>query len=381
MHPPDDIRIFWKECVSLAQAGYDVSFVVAARHGSGGTRVGPDGTVKLIMVEPRSGRSGRMLLSTCSVIAAGLREKGDIYHFHDPELIPGGLLLRLLGKRVIYDAHEDVPRNLATRQWIPRIFRSPLSLAASTVEWLAGRVLSGIVAATPVIARRFPKARVAVVQNFARLSEFAADGSPLAARSYAIAYTGAVVTSRCAIEMVKAVARIRHYPDVSLIIAGDISPRSLVDRLAALSGWHRVDYRGRQDRAGIRRILAEARVGLALYHPVQAHIDCQPTKLFEYMAAGLPVIAADFPGFRQVVERARCGLCVPPCNVTAIAAAIEWVFANPAEAEEMGRRGRELALRYFNWDSEAKTLLHFYGRVCGRRSPGTRTIHPTQGSS
>jgi len=148
-----------------------------------------------------------------------------------------------------------------------------------------------------------------------------------------------------------------------LVIAGDIAPAPLADTLAKSPAWQRVDYRGRQDRAGVRRILADARVGLALYHPVQAHIDCQPTKAFEYMAAGLPVIAADFPGFRRIIEDNRCGLCVPPCDVAAITSAIEWIFDNPAKAEAMGRRGREMALQSFSWDGEEETLLRFYGRI------------------
>jgi glycosyltransferase involved in cell wall biosynthesis len=100
-----------------------------------------------------------------------------------------------------------------------------------------------------------------------------------------------------------------------------------------------------------------------LYHPVQSYIDCQPTKLFEYMAAGLPVIAADFPKFREIVEGNRCGLCVPPRDVDAIASAIEWIFEHPAESENMGKRGREAVLKSLNWESEEQELLRFYERI------------------
>ncbi len=361
VHPADDIRILWKECVSLAQAGYDVAFVVPANRPA--HRAGPDQDVAVLTVRARPSRFGRILLSVVAVLATGLRRDADIYHFHDPELIPAGLLLRLLGKRVIYDAHEDLSQNLANRRWIPRPLRYPATLAASAAEWLAGHALSGVVAATPVIARRFPQARVALVQNFARPSEFAAPGASLDARPFAVAYVGAMVPTRCAAEMVEAMAKIEKHPDARLVIAGGISPASLMEMLSASPGWRRVDYRGRQGRAGVRAVLAEARLGLALYHPVQAHIDCQPTKLFEYMAAGLPVIAADFPGFRAIVEANRCGLCVPPRDVTAIAAAIEWLFAHPKEAQQMGHRGREAALRSFSWTSEEKTLLLFYDRI------------------
>lgn len=361
VHPADDIRIFWKECVSLVRAGYEVVFIVPEKSASTGTRSREN--IKIIPVSRHSGRLGRMLLTVAAVTAVALRQNADVYHFHDPELIPCGLLLRALGKRVIYDAHEDLPRSLANREWIPRSLRSPIALTASAVGWIADRALSGVVAATPVIARRFRENRVTVVQNFAHRSEFLDTTNPAEPGRYTVAYVGAVVPSRSAVEMVDAMTKIDRYPGVRLLIAGDISPEPLAARLEASAGWQRVDYRGRQDRAGVRRILAEARVGLALYHPVQAHMDCLPTKIFEYMAAGLPVIAADFPGFRRIVEDNRCGLCVPPCDVAAIASAIEWIFDNPAEAQAMGCRGREAALNSFSWDSEEQALLRLYGRV------------------
>jgi glycosyltransferase involved in cell wall biosynthesis len=364
VHSADDIRIFWKECISLAEAGYDVTFIAADLGAF--ERAGSHHGVTIVTVQPQQGRLGRMILAGAAVMATGRRQDADVYHFHDPELIPGGLVLRLLGKRVIYDAHEDLPRNLATRAWLPRPLQYPATLAASLLEWFAARALTGVVAATPVIAQRFLKRRVALVQNFASLSEFATDGPPQHLRPYAVAYAGVLGESRCMFEMIDAMGKIERYPDARLIIAGVLSPGSHIDMLAASPGWRHVDFRGRQDRVGVRGILAEARVGLALYQPVQAHIDCLPTKVFEYMAAGLPVITANFPGFRRIVEDNGCGLCVPPCDVSAIAAAVEQIFADPVEADAMGRRGRELALRSFSWESEKTTLLRFYEQITQR---------------
>jgi len=361
VHPADDVRIVWKECASLAQAGYQVAFVVPADRSAHHT--GPGQAVSIVTVKRHPSRLGRISLSNAAVLVAGLRLHGHVYHFHDPELIPVGLILRLLGKRVIYDAHEDMSQNLSNRRWIPRPLRYPATLAARGAEWLAGRLLSAVVAATPVIARRFPDARVTLVQNLARLSEFPLTGHPFETRPFAAAYVGALGPSRCAVEMVEALAKVSGCPDPRLIMAGDMSPLSLADTLAGSAGWRYVDYRGRQDRAGVRAILGEARVGLALYYPVKAHIDCEPTKVFEYMAAGLPVITSDFPHFREIVERTGCGLCVPPCDTSRIASAIEWIFTHPAEAQEMGRRGREAAERHFSWASEEQRLLRLYQRV------------------
>jgi glycosyltransferase involved in cell wall biosynthesis len=363
-HTPDDSRIFWKECLSLAQAGYDVALAVPDSGPS--RRAGPDDCVEIIIVRRRSSRLGRILMTPLAIAAAGLRQNAALYHFHDPELIPYGMGLRLLGRKVVYDAHEDLPRDILFKAWIPRPLRVPIAWGSGALEWLAGHLLSGVVAATPVIARRFPRHRTALVQNFARLSEFSVhDGPPLRERQD-VAYVGAITRERCALEMVDVLALLGRHPGLRLVLAGPIQPASLVATLSAKEGWQRVDYRGIQDRAGVRRVLAEARVGLALFHPVQSYVESQPVKMFEYMAAGLPVVASEFPGFRAIIEANQCGFCVSSNDATAIAEAISWLFDHPAEAEAMGRRGRSAVQRVFNWNREAATLLRLYDQVLGR---------------
>jgi hypothetical protein len=210
-HYADDGRIFWKECLSLARAGYDVTFVVPGDpcFRREGVVIVQEG-VTIVAVKRRSGRLGRMLATPIEVVIAGLRRNGLIYHFHDPELIPLGFLLRVLGKRVIYDAHEDQPRELLFKNWIPRGLRRPLSVAARVVEWIAGHTLSGVVAATPVIAQRFPRKHVALVQNFAPKSEFAVDEESPSGERRAVAYVGGITADRCAVEMVEAIPDPRH---------------------------------------------------------------------------------------------------------------------------------------------------------------------------
>jgi glycosyltransferase involved in cell wall biosynthesis len=360
-HDQDDARIYWKECRSLAQAGYSVAFVVPDWHRSRGT--GRISGVDVVTVPCRISRLGRLLALPVSVLLAGLRLNGDVYHFHDPELLPAGFILHLLCKRVIYDSHEDMPRDILIKPWIPRSFRWPIGRAMAAVEWLAGRTFSGIVAATPVIARRFPQERTALVQNFARSAEFEPCQSSSTPETPVIAYVGSITVERCAIEMVLAMDRLSYSPSARLVIAGGMAPTRLIDDLVALPGWRQVDYRGHLDRDGVRSVLAQASIGLALFHPVQSYIDSQPVKLFEYMAAGIPVIASDFPRFRCIIETHGCGVCVPPRDVDAIAAAIDRLLANPNEAKAMGQRGRALMLRSFSWESEERSLLHLYKRI------------------
>ncbi len=362
-HLADDARIFAKECAGLARAGYDVSLVIPDNR-----FVTEDGRptrrqeVDIVALKRRPGLLTRLLSTTTVVLTTGLKLKADVYHFHDPELIPGALVLRLLGKRVIYDVHEDLPRDILTRTWIPKALRTSIAAAAEAVEWIAGRAMSGVVAATPTIAKRFPRRKTVLVQNFALFTEFKGGTAIPFAQRRGVAFAGTICADRCAVEMVDAMAQVAT-PQATMLLAGTIETSALRQKMEASPGWPRVDYRGRVDRAGVQRLLGESLVGLALYYPTQNYFDTQPVKLYEYLAAGIPVITADFPYHRGIVEKHNCGLCVSPTDPEAIAKAIQWMFDHPEEAEAMGRRGREAVKAYYNWANEERELMQLYDRV------------------
>lgn len=377
-HFADDARIFTKECVSLAQAGHDVTLVIPDNRyrTADGQPVRREG-VNIVAVERPVGLLPRLLKTGLSVLRAAIRQTGDVYHFHDPELIPGGVLLRLMGKTVIYDVHEDLPRDLMTRAWIPLRLRPVLAGVARALEWVAGKTMSGVVAATPIIARRFPKHKTVLVQNFAMATEFANPEAPPYAERGGVAFVGTITESRCAVEVVEAIGKVERFPEATLLMAGSMGSTELQQRMEALPGWRRVDYRGRQDRAGVQRLLGESRVGLVLYYPTRNYREAQPVKLYEYMAAGIPLIVADFPYMRSVVEESRCGLCVPPCDTAAVAAAIEWLFEHPEEAEAMGRRGREAIHARYCWENEQRTLVQLYERILAPRNRAAPSADPS----
>src|SRR6266571_2425883 len=163
VHSPEDVRIFHKEAVSLAAAGYEVTIV--APHPNDISL----GAVQVKSVPLPKARSDRMLRTVWSVFQAGRREAAFAYHLHDPELLPVGLLLKLSGRRVIYDVHEDVPRDILDKDWIPRWLRKPIAMLAGFIEIAAASKFDAVVAATPSIARRFPPEKTCVLQNFSIL--------------------------------------------------------------------------------------------------------------------------------------------------------------------------------------------------------------------
>jgi glycosyltransferase involved in cell wall biosynthesis len=357
-HMPTDTRIFHKECKTLVAAGYDVVLIV-----QGEQPTVMDG-VRLRPVPRPAGRGERFVRTTWHVLRAALDEDADIYHFHDPELLPVGFLLKARGKRVVYDVHEDVPRQILTKAWIPGLFRQLAGLAMEAAETAGAASFDGLVTATPAIARRFPEAKTITANNFPFKRELAPPeaGSYMDREPLAL-YTGSITEIRGLHQMLDAMAKLPPGLQARLAVAGMFSPPELQGAAARHPAWRHVEFHGWVSREGLRDLSARARLGLVLFHPVPNHVESQPNKLFEYMAAGLPVVASDFPLWRELIGRSGCGLLVDPLDSEAIAGAIEWLLTHPDEAMAMGQRGQEAVLTTFNWESEAGKLLRFYDRL------------------
>ena len=318
----------------------------------------------MLHVPAPASRWQRMAHTTRAIYRLAVSADADVYHFHDPELIPVGILLKLRGKRVVYDVHEDYPRQILTKDWIPSVFRVAIAKATALVEKIASLLFSGIVTATPAIARRFPAHKTIVVQNFPALGEFTvADAVTYHKRPLRAAYLGAISSARGVFEMVRAMELIPDSLDAKLMLAGAFDSASLEEEVRGLPGWSRVDFLGWQSRRQVADLLASVRAGLVLFHPVPNHVEAEPNKLFEYMGAGLPIVASDFPLWREIVGKTECGLLVDPLDPSAIADAIRWIFEHPDDAAAMGERAQEAARTRYNWDAEARKLLEFYGKL------------------
>lgn len=357
VHGRGDTRIFVKQCRTLAHHAYQVSLVVA--DGRGDALI--DG-INIVDVGRPTHRLQRMLQTTAEVYRRALALDGDIYHLHDPELIPIGLRLKRMGKVVIFDAHEDVPKQLRSKPYLPAPARWMLSLAFTCFERYACAKLDGIVAATPSIRDKFLKIHPSTidVNNFPLPSEFDATARWID-KAAEVCYVGGIGATRGIRELVRASALWRTPTRLSL--AGNFSEATLETSVRRLPGWSRVDMHGHLDRAGVRRIMARAVAGLVTLHPTSNYIEALPVKMFEYMAAGIPVIASDFPLWRSIIDAERCGICVDPLDPAAIAEAIDYLVTHPEAARHMGENGRRAVMATYNWAAQATHLLEFYGAI------------------
>lgn len=358
VHGRYDGRIFWKECSSLSDAGHQVYLVVA--DGKGNEQ---KGTINIIDVGPPGRRIRRIYDATKRVLQAARNLDADVYHIHDPELIPRGLQLIRDGKKVIFDAHEDFPQQILSKNYLSKLNRKLLSHAVAVLEIWALRKFSHVITATPHIKEKFQSAgiRSTAVNNFPLMTELSAESVDKASSPGTLVYIGGITTLR-GIRIILSVLETLGGA-ATLNLAGVFQEAGLQTELEAMPGWKYVNYAGMLDRAEVSRLVAESSIGLVTLLPTAAYIHSLPIKMFEYMSAGIPIIASDFPLWRGIVEESGCGILVNPQDVSEIAAAVSRLIGNPLLAREMGDRGRAAVLDRYNWDREAVKLIRVYSEI------------------
>lgn len=360
VHRPFDVRIFEKQCRSLASRGHEV--VLIAVHDRNETRHGV--TIRALP-KPRNQRR-RMTVTAYQVFRQALREQADLYQIHDAELLPWALLLRLMGKTVVYDMHEHVPKDICTKTWLPNWARP----VVATLIRLAERILFirlPIVFAESSYARDYQWVRRSVVvlnlPSLELLPKPNLDRFP----DFRVGYIGGVAADRGSEATIKALAKLHQRGhEVGWECVGPMWPpdhEQQLRSLAASLGVTQLNLHGYVPSSEGWPIMSRCHAGLAVLAPSPNFVESFPTKLFEYMALELPVVTSNFPLYREVVESARCGFCIDPDSPDELADALERLVEHPEQAAEMGRQGRQAVLDRYNWGSEFARLEGFYEQL------------------
>ena len=372
-HPGSDGRIASRECSTLRDAGVEVTLVARPPLSALAVESG----VVLCPLPTSHSRMSRIAIAPWGAARKAWRFRPDLVHLHDPELIPVGLVLRLLGCRTIYDAHEDLPAQVRDKHWIPKRLRGSVAGGARVLELLAGWGMTAVVAATPSIAKKYPEGRVTVVGNMPRLEDFPLEA--IGDRVPRAIYVGGLDEARGAFQLVAAAERL---PPGSLVLVGTIDPPELLEELKKRPGWANIDYRGQCSHSESSALQRRSLIGLVTFLPRENHVEALPTKLFEYMASGLAVVASDFPIWRRIVCDAECGILVDPEDPASIASAVLTLIADGQKAAKMGTHGRQAVEGGLNWRTEGERLVRLYRRLLqAGSSTGISVSHEDSGSN
>lgn len=368
-HAPNDTRIFHKQCASLAKAGYQVSFVVKAKDAQSVGCTTQKGVQVIQVPVDSSSRLKRMLFGAKAVYQKALEVDADIYEFHDPELLPYGLKLAKKGKKVIFDSHEDYPTQIMEKEWIPTLLRRMISSAYRSYETHVVKQLDAVLFPCTKNGINIFENRakqVVILSNAVMLEEMTPPQQEAQKPGDTICCTGSLTYQRGITHLIRAA----HQAGVKLILAGRYSSEEYRRELEAMPEYSCVEYLGYIGRQELAQVYARSSIGMSTILNVgqYASLDNFPTKVYEYMAAGLPVIVSDYPFMRRSVQQDDFGIAVDPADVQAVAQAIGAILSDPQRAQQMGENGRQAVLQKYNWDIELKKLLELYDSLSEQNS-------------
>ena len=372
VHPPFDTRIFHKEAKTLVGAGYDVTLI--AQHDKNEV---VDGVKIIALTKPRN-RFTRIFGLTWRVFRLALRQRADIYHFHDPELLLVGVLLKAFTKgKVVYDVHEDYSKHILVKRWIYPFLRRASSYLMNKVEMFSAKYFDAIITPTGPLTSRFREAKRALtIYNFPPLELFKSSGITARVESQSdIIHVGTLTRSRLSffLSVGFELKKIGH--DFKWVILG-IPPDMITwaenrIRCHYPNMKHKFILLKKVPHTEVVKYLTRSRIGVFHHAAIDLIMVALPVKLFEYMACGLPVVSSDLPLIRKFVGDKNCASLVTPDNVEEFAYSIDFLLNNPEKAKQMGSIGKKLVQREYNWAHEAKKLLTLYKGLLRKGRGGT----------
>jgi glycosyltransferase involved in cell wall biosynthesis len=360
VHISSDTRIFHKICKSLVNNGYKVDLII--QHAKDEIVDG----ISIVALPIATKKIQRLTKILPAVLKKVIKySKNTIIHFHDPELIPFGIIFKLLGYKVIYDVHEDVPIAILPKKWIPFFLKPPLATIIKVIERISAFFFDANITVVPTITERFAKSnrKTVEIRNYPILREELAEVNKSNHTSIDyVTYVGSLTETRGILQIVDAM----NYIDeecIELWLGGDFGEEDLRQELEKNNGWEKTKYLGWLNREKVNKILKNAFAGMVVLNHTPSHESSLPVKLYEYMMAGIPVIATNFPLWKEIIIENNCGILVDPLNTHEIAEAIKWLYNHPKEAKLMGENGRKAVIEKYNWHSEEKKLLKLYETI------------------
>jgi glycosyltransferase involved in cell wall biosynthesis len=350
VHSAFDGRIFHKECCSLAKAGYDVSLVIS--HAKDETVNG----VHIKALKQSKNRFHRIFIQTWFAFFKALKTKSKIYHFHDPELMFVGVWLRLLGKKVIFDSHENVSNQIESKSWLGDMFvRKGIKNIYRIIEKLCVLFYARVISVTPEIVKYISPKKGILIRNYPILDWIEnVKSGPINEGVTTFIYVGGLTRIRGIKEISASIGLMKG--EAELLLLGPWE--SDVYKKECIEGHENVKYLGVKTLENVYKVMKTADVGIAILHPEKNYLNSLPIKAFEYMICELPIIMSNFPYWEDIFD--ECSLFVDPFSKIEITDAVEWMIVNSEERKEKGRQGKVIVKEKYSWEAEAKVLVKMY---------------------
>lgn len=361
VHARYDNRILIKQCVSLNNAGYNVSLVVADGKGSE-----IFSGVTIIDVGASKGLLHRMVLQARAVYKAAKKLNPAVYQIHDPELLPYAYLLAKNGEKVIYDIHEDYVTGVGQKEYLPNWVKGFAAKALDKLEkWFSTNTT--ILLAEKYYQERFPDGNL--ILNYPIISSNALKeqiNEHVGFKRKDLIYTGNLTTVRGAYTQSRL---LNHIPDIYISFIGFCKEDLAIEMENSVGkNAGRMRLIGKGEFVPFQQITAKYLerkwvAGLAIFPKTEHYKKKELTKFFEYMTYGLPIICSDFPVWKSLIEENQCGIAVDPDNFLEIEKAINRLYTDSILYSQMSENGRNAVLLKYNWGVQERELLKIYSKL------------------
>lgn len=364
VHTIKDTRVFYRECRSLAKV-YDVTLIGI------GNFSGQKNGVNIIGIPKPKSRFHRLLFTTCMVFFKALKINARVYHIHDAELLPFGIILSMLGKKVIYDIHENTYEDILHKPWIPGPIKFVISRIYKLLECISSYFMHFIiVVAKPELAAKFCKRNYTIIQNFAdteELKPYRVENRSSISENRLL-YMGTIQDMYYNFNILADAIVILLKENISIKLHVVGYAKNYLDKEWQLHPQYSIlkDYihfAGHQSPTYAYDISQRCKIGICLKNQPEDILVSHERKFFEYMALGLPFICCDSLIYKEALHTFNCGMAVNLKDAYSIAQAIKQILNEPKLLENMTTEAINASRQLYNWHSQEKILLELYQRM------------------
>jgi len=358
-HTPYDDRIYYKECWGIRHWADRVTVI-------GKETEIPETTYPEI--EVLTFPWGNLLQRFGKAFDLAVDLQADIYHLHEPELLPMIPLLRnRTSAAFVYDMHEPLAEVILDFSRNPWYQRYATALAMGGYERLLLSLPNSVIFTSKILSSEFQKytRHSTILYNFPRLDLFESAPGEERGTQYTVLYQGQIAPSRGIVDLVKGFyLYYREHQQGRLRLVGSVSSpefrRTLLGAFSYFNLTHAAALEQAVPHTSMRPILQSASVGIMALHPTPAFRKSVQIKTFEYMATGLPVIAGNYASAHQFVASRNAGIVLEETTPRTIAGALGDLYTHPEKRRQMGQRGQQAVHEQWNWSAMNRKLQHLY---------------------